>query len=237
MANNSEDTVVASLQSLTLNDNELPIRPGFGTVGTAIKLRTNFFPVKVPKGPLYEYDVAIAQSGPTPREVTVRRLKRRIFQLAEQTNDWGQANMTGRVAHDHSSKLISVFQLPQPLVIRVPYTDEDEGDVPPQPAKPKGGKKGGGKKPLPPKEYTLTITYIQDLETESLVKYVLALSSSHKAMQNVLRCIPPEHSRSGCLCLQTFACFCLLFFLVLSRTILFDPSRKGSEVNAFGPSL
>ncbi|KAI0685180.1 argonaute-like protein [Cytidiella melzeri] len=163
---NSEDTLVQSLQSLRLNDNELPIRPGFGTLGTPIKLRTNFFPVKVPKGPLHEYDVKIAPA------VSIKRVKRRIFQLAEQTNDWGQAGMTGRVAHDHASKLISSFKLPQPLVIRITFSDEPDEAPRQQPAKPKGGKKdGGGKKPTP-KEYTLTIEYIQDLETQSLLNYL-----------------------------------------------------------------
>lgn len=163
LQNNSEDTLIQSLQSLRLNDNELPVRPGFGTVGTPIKLRTNFLPVKIPKAPWYEYDVKIAPA------VSVKRVKRRIFQLAEQTNDWGQAGMTGRVAHDHTSKLIAVFKLPQPLVITVTFVDED-GEAPQQQAKPKGGKKGDKKRA--PKEYTLTITFTQELETQSLVRYV-----------------------------------------------------------------
>lgn len=140
---------MASLKSLTLRDTDLPTRPGFGTGGTQIKLRTNFFPVRVPKGPLYEYDVAI-----TPA-TAIKRIKRRIFQLAEQTADWADAGMVGRVAHDHSTKLISSFTLPQPLVVKVIYTDEDEDE----------DKKRE-------KEYALTIKYIQDIETQSLVKYV-----------------------------------------------------------------
>ena len=140
---------MASLKSLTLRDTDLPTRPGFGTSGTQIKLRTNFFPVRVPKGPLYEYDVAI-----TPA-TAIKRIKRRIFQLAEQTADWANAGMVGRVAHDHSTKLISSFKLPQPLVVKVMYTDEDEDE----------DKKRE-------KEYALTIKYIQDIETQSLVKCV-----------------------------------------------------------------
>ncbi|KAI0926490.1 hypothetical protein AcV7_005414 [Taiwanofungus camphoratus] len=65
--------------------------------------------------------------------------------------------MRGRVAHDHSSKLISSFKLPQPLVIRIKFTDEDED---PQ------------KKKKKDKEYTLTITYTQDIETQSLLSYL-----------------------------------------------------------------
>ena len=63
LANNSEDQLVASLRSLTLTDTALPLRPGLGTEGKVIELRTNFFPVRVPKGPLYEYDVKITPAG------------------------------------------------------------------------------------------------------------------------------------------------------------------------------
>ncbi|PSR75783.1 hypothetical protein PHLCEN_2v8900 [Hermanssonia centrifuga] len=150
------------------NKADLPTRPDFGTVGQEIKLRTNFFPVKVPKGPLYEYDVNI-----TPA-VSVKRVKRRIFQLAEQAVDWANAGMSARVAHDHASKLIAADKLPQPLVITVPFTDEDEGEELPQ-SKSKGGKKGdkkADKKVDKKKEYTLTITFVQDLETQSLLNYL-----------------------------------------------------------------
>ena len=60
---NSEDQLVASLSELTLADTDLPLRPGFGTEGKVIKLRTNFFPVRVPEGSLYEYDVKITPAG------------------------------------------------------------------------------------------------------------------------------------------------------------------------------
>ncbi|KAL4242774.1 argonaute family protein [Abortiporus biennis] len=166
LTDNSQDQLVVSFQRLKLNDNDLPTRPDFGTIGTPIKLRTNFFPVKVPKGPLYEYDVVI-----TPA-VSIRRVKRRIFQLAEATNDWAEAGMTRAVAHDHSSKLIAARLLPQPLEIKVPFTDED-GEAPASTAaQPKGGKKGGKKGDKKPREYVLTIKYIQDIETQSLVNYL-----------------------------------------------------------------
>jgi hypothetical protein len=129
------------------------LRPDFGKEGRGIKLRANFFPVKVPKGPLYEYDVSISPTAGT----AIRRVKRRIFQLAEQTPDWASAGLRGVVAHDHSSKLISAKQLrvSPPLSIRVPFYDEDE----------QGPQPGG-------KEYTLTIEFIQSIDTSGLVKYV-----------------------------------------------------------------
>lgn len=181
LQNNSEDALVQSFGSLRINDNELPVRPDFGTLGTQIKLRTNFFPVKVPKITLYEHDVKIAPA------VSVKRLKRRIFQLAEQTDDWEKAGMRGKVAHDHASKLISSIKLPQPLVIRVPYTDEEDAVPRPAQAKPKGGKKGGTKK-QDPKEYTLTIEFIQNLDTQNLHKYVFYFPLTlHRPRGNVKR--------------------------------------------------
>ena len=69
LANNSEDQLIASLSSLTLTDKDTPLRPEFGTEGEVIKLRTNFFPVRVPKGPLYEYDVKITPAGQSASHV------------------------------------------------------------------------------------------------------------------------------------------------------------------------
>jgi hypothetical protein len=65
--------------------------------------------------------------------------------------------MRGIVAHDHSAKLIAARRLPQPLFIRVPFYEEDQD----------GPKKDGSGK-----EYTLTIKFIQELETQSLIRSV-----------------------------------------------------------------
>jgi len=141
--------VLASLKTLSLASNELPVRPGYGTLGRAIKLRANYFPVQLPKGPLYEYDIAVT---PKAKELP-KRLKRRIFQLAEQSPDWTSKGLKGFVAHDHSAKLIAAKLLPQPLSIDVLFYDEDE--QPPA---------TGGK------HYVLEITYIQPLDTGNLVR-------------------------------------------------------------------
>lgn len=114
LRDNTQDTIVASLKSLSLQDKDLPVRPDFGKIGTPIKLRANFFPVKVPKEPLYEYDVTITPAAGT----AARRVKRRIFQLAEQTSDWTRGGLKGLVAHDHASKLIAAKELPQPLIVK-----------------------------------------------------------------------------------------------------------------------
>lgn len=157
IADDSDKALVATFAASrsSASPDSMPLRPDFGTDGKEIKLRTNFFPVRVPKGPLYEYDVAITPVAGT----AARRVKKRIYQLAEQTTAWQQANMTGRVAHDNSAKLISAFLLPQPLVIKVPYYDEDENGPPQQ----------GGK------EYTLTFRFTQEIDTSNLMRYLFCL--------------------------------------------------------------
>jgi eukaryotic translation initiation factor 2C len=110
-------------------------------------LRTNFFPIRVPKGPLYEYDVNIS-----PQVASNRRVKRRIFQLAEKTLDWDSNGLKGCVAHDFSAKLIAAKLLPQPLTITISYFEEDDESKIEQTRK----------------EYTLTIKYIQPIETDGL---------------------------------------------------------------------
>ncbi|PFH51130.1 hypothetical protein AMATHDRAFT_75110 [Amanita thiersii Skay4041] len=151
LQDNTQDLVIQGLRSLTLKGAELPVRPGFGTQGKAIKLRANYFPVKIPKGSVHEYDVAITPIAGTAN----RRVKRRIFQLAELIPAWSQHGLKNNVAHDHASKLISVKMLPQPLTIEVPYYDEDET-----------GPSSNGK------TYTLTINYTQSLDLTGLSHYV-----------------------------------------------------------------
>jgi eukaryotic translation initiation factor 2C len=147
------------MKQLTIKPTDLPPRPDFGTVGPSFKLRTNFFPVKVPKKTIFEYDIAI-----TPK-TTVRNVKRRIFELAEATNDWTQHGLKGKVAHDFSSKLIAVNKLPDPLVIKIIFVEDDK-DV-------KDKDKGKDKdKKQKPKEYTLTFKFVKDLDTSNLIEYV-----------------------------------------------------------------
>ncbi|KAK7467442.1 hypothetical protein VKT23_004496 [Stygiomarasmius scandens] len=152
LTDGTQDTLVASFNRLSLQPQDLPLRPGFGREGTPVSLRANFFPVKVPKGPLYEYDVQVSPVAGT----AIRRVKRRIFQLAEQTSDWTSKGLRGLVAHDHSSKLIAAKKLQQPLSIRIAYFDEDEQGPSPR-----------------SKEYTLTFRYIQDIDTSAITQYVL----------------------------------------------------------------
>jgi eukaryotic translation initiation factor 2C len=154
LTDNSQDKLVESFKALTVRGNDLPLRPDFGKIGTPIKLRANFFPFKdLPKGPLYEYDVAISPAAGT----AARRVKRRIFKLAEQTTDWANAGLRGVVAHDHAAKVISAKKLTMPITITVPFYEEDQT-----------GPTADGK------EYTLTFQFVQELDTQRLLGCVLS---------------------------------------------------------------
>ena len=152
VSDNSQDDLVNRLKQLTVKPTDIPSRPDFGTVGPSFKLRTNFFPIKLPKRTIYEYNVEITPGA------TIKRIKRRIFELAEATNDWTQHGLKGKVAHDFSSKLVAVNKLPEPLVIKIIFKDEDED--------------AKDKKKQKPKEYTLTFKFVKDLDTSNLLEYV-----------------------------------------------------------------
>lgn len=144
LADGSQEAVLDSLQTLTVKSNEIPLRPGFGTEGSSVVLRTNYFPVEVPESAWFEYDVAVSPAAGAG-------LRRRIFQLAELLPDWAAQGLQGFVAHDHSSKLISAKQLPQPLSMTILFYDEDEEGPPPN-----------------GKVYTLTITFSQNTDMSGL---------------------------------------------------------------------
>lgn len=140
---------MAGLKSAPINEKGLPLRLDLGTKGREIALRTNYFAMTIPKGPFYDYEVV------TTPAVSIRRVRRRIFEIAEDTEPWKKI-LAGCVAHDHSAKLVASKLLPQPLSIDVPFYEED--DDPPA----KGSQ--------PRKMYTLSIKFARELETESLRK-------------------------------------------------------------------
>ncbi|KIY67428.1 argonaute-like protein [Cylindrobasidium torrendii FP15055 ss-10] len=150
LTDGSEATLVRALKTLKVNDNELPLRPDFGKLGKEVKLRANFFSVNIPETNLFEYDIVMTPSAGASN----RRVKRRIFQLAEQSPEW--APLRGKVAHDHASKLISSYELPQPLTISsIEYYEEDED--------PDRKNK---------KSYTLEFNFIQPIDTAKLLRFV-----------------------------------------------------------------
>lgn len=134
--------------SASLKFDDLPLRPGLGSLGAPIKLRSNFFAVRVPRGPLCEYDVKISPA------VSVRRVKRRIFELLEQVPEYQR--FRGGVAHDFSAKLIAVRRLPENTNFTVTYSEEDDSPAA-RSAK---------------KEYVLEMNYIQDMDLSVLAGYL-----------------------------------------------------------------
>jgi len=139
---------VQAFKGVEISDNDLPLRPGYGVSGRQVALRTNFFPVTIPKGPFYEYQISMAPS------VSSKHMKRRIIQLAEDTLLW-QSNLEGYVVHDHSSRLVACQRLSETLTITVPLYPE-ENERPPAPGS------------TPPPEYTLTFDFVRELEMDSL---------------------------------------------------------------------
>lgn len=127
-----------------------PLRPDFGTEGRVTKLRSNYFPVILPDASIFEYDVSISSSKP---KKILARVKRRIFQLAEQSPEWVQYGLKGNVAHDRIAKVLSAKELPNPTTIEVNYYEEDE--------------EGPAAKA---EQYTVTMTKTRDLHLQDIVK-------------------------------------------------------------------
>ena len=137
--------LITGFKSLSVK-NDRPLRPGYGTVGTPITLRANFFAVKVPQGPIYDYTVEISPS------TDFNKLKARIFQLLE-LSPVGRTHLP-YIAHDRSQRLVSARKLPQPLIIPIKYYDEHQ-DGPSSDAK----------------TYTVSITFQRELDPRQLTQY------------------------------------------------------------------
>ena len=125
---------------------ENPLRPGFGTLGTKILLRANFFQVQFKKGLIiYDYDVKIAPA------TGIARLKARIFELLEKKAEFQKFKPF--IAHDRSQRMVCPRELPQPLSFDVPYVEEEETEARPN-----------------AKTYTVEINKTGELHTEEMSK-------------------------------------------------------------------
>lgn len=78
-------------------------------------MRANFFAIRLPKDPIYDYTVKIT---PDPN----RWVKERIFQLLEQHPTI--APFARFIAHDKGERLVSARELEQPLEVTINHTDE-----------------------------------------------------------------------------------------------------------------
>lgn len=109
---------MSAFKRMAIRD-EMPLRPGYGTLGKPQVLRANFFAVRVTKRIIYDYEVAF-----TPAAQARRERKARILQILENHPQF--APYANQVAHDRSQRLVSVVKLPQPLSIQVQYIEEGE---------------------------------------------------------------------------------------------------------------
>lgn len=164
------NTLISSLSPLRNPDKpDRPVRPGFGTLGTPVILRANFFAVKFRKGQkFYEYTVTI--SGPKTK--LPNTMKIRLFELLEQHPDFAQYNP--HIAHDRSAKLYSAEPLPQPLEFDIKYFD-DHKEGPDDNAD----------------EYKLEIEFTKEHDLSALNKYAFSLSHiytllSHSSLSSYL---------------------------------------------------
>ncbi|KAJ7653632.1 argonaute-like protein [Mycena polygramma] len=128
-------------------DPKRPLRPGYGTAGRSITLKTNFFGGWSPPGTIFDYTVEIQPKA------NVNRLKTRIFELLEQSD--ACTPFSGHIAHDGKQRLVSAQELPQPLDIVVPFYED--GETGPRPGAP---------------VYTVSIILIGQLNGETLTKYL-----------------------------------------------------------------
>lgn len=78
-------------------------------------MRANFFTIRLPKDPIYDYTVKIT---PSPG----KSIKERIFQLLERHPKISP--LARFIAHDKSERLVSARELEQPLEVTIDHTDE-----------------------------------------------------------------------------------------------------------------
>ncbi|GJJ14721.1 hypothetical protein Clacol_008988 [Clathrus columnatus] len=120
----AEDSLVQRFKTMNIQTEELQpvLRPGYGTKGSAIVVRSNYF--QITRGPptLYEYKIYYQ---PDARN---KRIRRRILQILEDSPAFQPYK--DHLAHDGSEKLISTKKLPapnqNPLELKVKFFDEDE---------------------------------------------------------------------------------------------------------------
>ncbi|KIM66772.1 hypothetical protein SCLCIDRAFT_253349 [Scleroderma citrinum Foug A] len=147
----TSDELVRVLKKLPYKP-ERPHRPGFGTLGTPITLRANFFPVKFSKQILYDYAVEI-----TPQKLVNRR-RNRLFALLEDSNHPQWCDFARFIVHDKNARLVSAKKLPESLEVPVVFVEEDETE------------------PHAHRDtYTFTFELKHELDTGELVKWVIRL--------------------------------------------------------------
>ncbi|KAI0917033.1 hypothetical protein AcW2_007273 [Taiwanofungus camphoratus] len=143
----TSDQLITAFREMDVPD-EMPLRPGWGTLGRPVTLRANFFAVTVTKGVLYDYDVSIS-----PKAQARTDRKERIFQLLESHAQF--APHAGYIAHDRKQRLVSAKELPQPLSVSIRFVEEGE-------TAPRDNAL----------EFTVDINFVRELNTSQLTQYM-----------------------------------------------------------------
>ena len=149
--------IITRFKSLKVRS-ERPLRPGYGTAGTKITLQANFFALKVPQVPIYDYTAKISP------KTDDNKVKARIFQLLE-LSPLVQQHLH-YVAHDRSQRLVSARKLPQPLNVQISYYDDQNDSTP------------NGK------VFTVSIIFQRELDPGQLSRYVFYRSDRCTKLTN-----------------------------------------------------
>ncbi|KZT01939.1 Piwi-domain-containing protein [Laetiporus sulphureus 93-53] len=166
------DQLITAFKKLQAR-NEMPRRPGFGTLGRPQLLRANFFALKTTKKTIYDYQVVIEPEVQARSENMAR-----IFQSLEEHPEYKPH--AGYIAHDRAQRLVSAVKLPQPLSVHVRMEEEKKQDAR---AHSKGGEKQnaqvhnkeGGKDHAPqqnPREFIVNIKFLRELDMTPLNEHM-----------------------------------------------------------------
>ena len=154
----------------------MPTRPGWGTLGLLTHLRSNFFAIKLPKGPFYDYSVTITEvttktidnrgkggkggkgsgklrSGDdSPTNIKVP-IKRRLFDLLEEDKSFEQYKSF--VVHNYSQRIVAAKELLQPFKVTIAFREEDK-------------KEPDDKKGI---QYDVSVNFLGELKLEPINRY------------------------------------------------------------------
>ncbi|KAH9165409.1 Piwi-domain-containing protein [Lactarius sanguifluus] len=101
---------------------ERPPRPGYGTIGRAIVVRANFFPMELTRDTYYEYVVDISPVSHSRKPTA--HVKSRVLTLFERSPK--ALPYIHKIAHDGAQRLVAAERLPQTLQGVVKYFDGED---------------------------------------------------------------------------------------------------------------
>jgi eukaryotic translation initiation factor 2C len=143
-----------SLKKLSIKDSNFPVRPGYGTLGEKVTLRTNYFHLLAKKEQkIHLYSVNVEPEGLNKRK------KRRLFELLLATKTM-MAHQPG-VASDYASNLITTKALDlgpeKKRIAPIQYYDAEQGRTQPNPTD---------------KSYNVKIEFTRTMALSELLQYL-----------------------------------------------------------------